>query len=77
MVGDQVVGFKVPHQPFVDHALEGLAEAAEQADGSILGFLLGVCVKAFVCLIYIVSVPGSLERGCDKYPLLLLLLYSV
>ena len=44
MFGDQVVGFKVPHQPFVDHALEGLVEAAEQADGSILGFLLGVPV---------------------------------
>ena len=28
----------------VDHALEGLAEAAEQVDGSIIGFLLGVLV---------------------------------
>ena len=34
----------MPHQPFVDHALEGLAEAAEQVDGSIIGFLLGVFV---------------------------------
>ena len=37
-------------------------------------FILSVCACAFMCLICIVSAPGSPERRCDKCPLLLLLL---